>query len=181
MTQSTGMPGLRGADHIGITVPNLEEATAFLVNVLGFEPFFDKGPFRSDGDWMQDELNVHPRAVMRRLRFFRCGHGSNLELFEYEAPEQVNTPPRNSDVGGHHVALFVDDIHAAVEHLQQHGVRVLGVPKQVPAADPNGGLWWVYFLSPWGMQFELVSYVGEDKPYARNLTRRLWNPSQPAN
>lgn len=180
MTMCNSLPGLRGIDHIGVTVPDLEEATRFLVDVLGFEPYFDKGPFRSDATWMQDELNVHPEAVMRRLRLFRCGHGSNLELFEYEAPEQQTSPPRNSDVGGGHVALFVDDIQAAVTHLEHHGVRVLGRPKRVPSNDPNGGVWWVYFLSPWGMQFELVSYTKNDKPYEHALQRKLWNPCYPA-
>ena len=30
-----GIPGLRGSDHIGITVPDLDEAENFLVEVLG--------------------------------------------------------------------------------------------------------------------------------------------------
>jgi catechol-2,3-dioxygenase len=32
---SQGLPGLRGGDHIGITVPDLEEATRFFVDNLG--------------------------------------------------------------------------------------------------------------------------------------------------
>ena len=104
-----GMPGLRGTDHIGITVPNLEQATDFFVNVIGCEQVYDQGPFRAADDWMATHLNVHPRAVMRKLRFFRCFNGSNYEVFEYESPDQVATAPRNSDVGGHHLALYVDD------------------------------------------------------------------------
>jgi len=30
-----GLPGLVGADHIGITVPDLEAATRFFVDVIG--------------------------------------------------------------------------------------------------------------------------------------------------
>ena len=30
-----GVPGLRGHDHTGITVPDIKEATNFFVNVLG--------------------------------------------------------------------------------------------------------------------------------------------------
>ena len=37
MAHTAGLPGLTGVDHIGFTVPNLEEARAFLVNVLGCE------------------------------------------------------------------------------------------------------------------------------------------------
>ena len=36
--------------------------------------------------------------------------------------------PRNSDIGGHHVALYVDDLDAAIEHLRAHGVHGLDGP-----------------------------------------------------
>ena len=35
--ESPALPGLRGVDHIGITVPDMEQATAFFVDVLGCE------------------------------------------------------------------------------------------------------------------------------------------------
>ena len=31
----TGIPGLRRGDHVGITVPDMEQAHAFFVDVLG--------------------------------------------------------------------------------------------------------------------------------------------------
>lgn len=174
---SKGLPGLRGADHIGFTVPDLDEAVAFFVDVLGCEAFYDLGPFQADDDWMETHLNVHPRTVMRRLKFLRCGHGSNFELFEYEAPDQRSEPPRNSDVGGHHLALYVDDIDAAVAYLRDKGVRILGEPT-VRTIGPSAGQTWVYFLSPWGMQLELVSFPG-GKGYERDTDRRLWHPARP--
>ena len=45
-TASMGLPGLRRLDHIGFTVPDLDEATAFLVDVLGCEYLYTLGPFR---------------------------------------------------------------------------------------------------------------------------------------
>jgi glyoxylase I family protein len=104
---------------------------------------------------MATHLNVHPRTRMRNC-FFRVGEQAILEVFEYRAPEQNAVPPRNSDVGGHHVALYVDDLDAAVAHLREHGVRVLGEP--TVSSGAHEGQRWVYFLAPWGMQFELVSY-----------------------
>ena len=110
-----GLPGLSRVDHIGFTVPDLAEARAFLVDVLGCEYLYSLGPFvHEDTDWMAEHLNVHPRAVMRRNSFFRFGGQAIFEVFSYEAPDQNATPPRNSDVGGHHVALYVDDLDAAV-------------------------------------------------------------------
>lgn len=154
-----GLPGLTGVDHIGFTVPDLAEARTWLVDVLGCEYLYSLGPFADEvGDWMAEHLNVHPRAVIRRNSFFRCGDRAIFEVFHYEAEDQDGTPPRNSDVGGHHVALYVDDLDLAVAHLRDHGVRVLGDPTASTGA--HEGQRWVYFLSPWGMQFELVSYPG---------------------
>ena len=123
-----GMPGLRGTDHIGFTVPDLEQAVDFFVNVIGCEPFYELGPFEAEDDWMAVHLNVHPRTVMKRLKFLRCGHGTNFELFEYQAPDQNRAQPKNSDIGGHHLAFYVDDIDAAIAHLKQHGVQFQGEP-----------------------------------------------------
>ena len=72
--------------------------------------------------------------------------------------------PRNSDVGGHHVALYVDDLDVAVDHLRAHDVRVFDGP--TASRGPAAGNRWIYFLSPWGMQFELVSYP-DGKAYDR--------------
>lgn len=173
-----GLPGLRGTDHIGFTVPDLDEAIAFFVDVIGCEAFYELGPFRADDDWMQAHLDVHPRTVMKKLRFLRCRHGSNFELFEYEAPDQRRSQPRNSDVGGHHLAFYVEDIDAAVAHLKARGVRVLGEPT-VRTSGPSAGQTWVYFLAPWGMQLELVSFP-QGKGYERDTPARLWHPARPA-
>lgn len=175
-SNSKGLPGLRGTDHIGFTVPDLDAAVDFFVNVIGCEAFYDLGPFKSDDDWMHTHLNVHPRTVMKRLKFLRCQHGSNFEIFEYEAPDQNRQQPRNSDIGGHHLAFYVDDMEAALAHLRAHGVKILGEPTL--SKNASAGQTWVYFLSPWGMQLELVSYPG-GKGYEKDTERRLWHPAKP--
>lgn len=151
-----GIPGLRRLDHVGFTVPDLEEASRFLEDVLGCEYLYSMGPFASEGDWMASHLNVHPRAVMRELRFFRCGRQAVFEVFQYSAPDQNEVLPKNSDHGGHHVALYVDDLDSAVDYLRSKEVTVLGEP--TASEGPGEGNRWIYFLAPWGMQFELVSY-----------------------
>jgi len=174
-----GMPGVRGVEHIGFTVPDIEQATRFFVDVLGCTHVYSL-PSLSDpnGEWMTEHLDVHPRAVAESIRFFRCGHGSNFEIFQYSSPDQEKTQPRNSDVGGHHLAFYVDDFAAALAFLREHKVRVLGEPT-VRTTGPNAGQTWVYFQAPWGMQFELVSFPG-GKGYEAMTTQRLWNPTRPA-
>jgi catechol 2,3-dioxygenase-like lactoylglutathione lyase family enzyme len=170
-----GLPGMRGPDHVGFTVPELEPAVAFFTETLGCEAFYPLGPFSGgDSTWMQDHLNVDPRATIPAMRLVRCGNGANLEIFQYTAPEQDMTPPRNSDVGGHHVAFYVDDMAAAVAYLRGKGVQVLGEPTTM-TEGPSAGETWVYFLAPWGMQLELVSYPG-GKAYEKDYSGRLWDP-----
>lgn len=172
-----GLPGFRGIDHIGITAPDFDQAARFFEDVLGFEPFYDQGPIGSpDSDFMQDMLNVHPRAEIRRVRHYRAGRGTNVELFEYASPDQRRQMPKNSDWGGHHLTLYVDDFDAAMEYLRSHGVRLMpGGGGPVISSGPEAGLRSCYFLTPWDLQMELISYP-EGKAYEKTTTRRLWDP-----
>lgn len=171
------LPRFRGTDHIGFTVPDLEEAHEFFVDVIGCEHVYTLGPFEHpEGDWMQEHLNVHPRTVMRELRFYRAGHGSNFEVFQYEPVGEPQPQPLNSDIGGHHLAFYVDDLDEAVAYLHARGVRVLGEP--TASSGASLGQRWVYFLSPWGMQFELVSFP-EGKAYEADARTVLWDARRP--
>jgi catechol 2,3-dioxygenase-like lactoylglutathione lyase family enzyme len=172
------MPGLRGTDHIGFTVPDLEQAVAFFRDVIGCDVVYAMGPQADDtGSRMRDKLNVHPRARIRDICVLRCKNGANFEIFEYSAPDQSRNMPRNSDWGGHHLAFYVDDIVAAIDHLRGHGVQILGEP-EFKTEGPSGGEAWVYFLAPWGMQMELVSYPG-GKNYEKAGSACLWDPRSP--
>jgi len=174
---SSGIPGLRGIDHVGVTVPDLDEAERFLVDVLGAEHIYTLPAKRDDvGDWMTTQLGVHPRTVIDEIRFYRLGDGSNLEVFRYTPADGQAPEPRNSDIGGHHLALYVDDMDAAIAHLRAHDVEIMGEP--VASAGPAAGQRWLYFRAPWGMQFELVSFP-EGKAYESGAARRLWHPAHP--
>lgn len=171
------LPGLRGTDHIGFTVPDLDEADDFFVKVIGCDRVYSLGPFeREDGDWMLEHLNVHPRTVMRKLVFYRCRFGPNFEVFQYEPADGQAPQPRNSDLGGHHLAFYVDDLDSAVAYLREKGIRVLGEPTE--SRNASEGQRWVYFLSPWGMQFELVSFPN-GKAYEKDASVLLWHPAHP--
>lgn len=172
------LPTLHGTDHIGFTVPDIEQATRFFVDIIGCEYVYSLGPFKSDDDWMQEHLNVHPRTVMKEIRFFRCGNGSNFELFEYQAADGQSPQPRNSDVGGHHLAFYVDDLDEAIDYLKRNNVEIMGSPTS--SKNASEGQRWVYFLSPWGMQLELVSYP-KGKKYEAESDVILWHPKFPGN
>jgi len=172
-----GIPGLRGVDHLGVTVPDLDDAERFFIDVLGAIPIYTLGAKQSDDDWMLSHLGVHPRTVISEIRFYRLGNGMNFELFKYDAADGQAEEPKNSDIGGHHVALYVDDMDVAIEHLRSHNVEIMGEP--TASAQAAKGQRWLYFRSPWGMQFELVSYP-QGKAYEKDAAVKLWHPARPA-
>jgi catechol 2,3-dioxygenase-like lactoylglutathione lyase family enzyme len=172
------IPGLHGHDHTGITVPDVKEATAFFTDVIGCEHAMSFGPFSDDkGTFMQDVVNVNPRAVIDEIAMVRCGYGSNIELFQYRSPDQAKTLPKNSDIGGHHIALYVDDIEKAAAYLKSKNVKTLQGP--IPITEgPAAGQSILYFFAPWGLQMELISYP-KGMAYEKTAKSILWSTTAP--
>ena len=154
-------------------MPSLEEAHRFLVEVLGAKLVFDGGEI-ADDHTVTRVLGAN-RGDRARYRFYRLGHGLNLEVFEYDT-EDRGSHPGNHQGGGHHLALYVDAIAPAVAHLRAHGVGV-DDPEHI-ADGPAAGSDWAYFKAPWGLQMELVSYPN-GKGYERDAEVRLWHPAHP--
>jgi catechol 2,3-dioxygenase-like lactoylglutathione lyase family enzyme len=177
VAHADGIPGLRGHDHTGITVPDMKQATDFFINVLGCKEAMSFGPFSDDKtDFMTQLVNVNPRAVINQITLVRCGYGSNIELFQYTSPDQKNMTPKNSDIGGYHIAFYVDDIKAAKAYLDSKGVKTFfNLPvNQGPAAGQSI----FYFLAPWGLQLEAISYP-HGMAYEKTSPIKLWSPTDP--
>lgn len=172
------LPGLRGTDHVGLTVPDLEQAITFFTEVIGCELIYRMGPFIDDGNWFADELGLDPRARIPAMSLMRCRTGVNLELFQYEAPHQRKELPRMSDWGGHHLAFYVDDIDAALAGLREHHVDILGRLKPGLGPEAGDGTGWIFFRAPWGLPLELVSYPN-GRAYEATTPARLWNAAYP--
>jgi catechol 2,3-dioxygenase-like lactoylglutathione lyase family enzyme len=266
------LPGLRGLDHYAITVPDVDEATAFLVKEFNAQFLYKQTPVEDrTGDFMARQLGVHPRASCDVV-LLRLGPTSNVELFEYRAHSQrrswphageagahgwgLTTPashrldvpwgmpagrvvtsdgpvditrafytvpdlsaavtfftgplggllvswqdgaavialgpvsevelraatvpgariPANSDIGGHHLALYTTDLPAAVAALHLvPGVEVLGEPQCIDEGGPIDGTRWIYFRAPWGLQLELVN-LPPHLPYEQNTAARRYVP-----
>jgi catechol 2,3-dioxygenase-like lactoylglutathione lyase family enzyme len=179
-TTMTAVPGIRGMEHVGLTVPDIAEAIEFFVTVLGCEHLYDIGPFRDDeGTWFADNLDLDPRCVIPRGALLRCGNGSNFELFEYQVDGQRRELPRMSDWGGTHFAFYVDDMAAALADLEARGVRVLGGAKDGLGVEAGDGSSFAHFLAPWGQLLEFVSFPN-GKVYMEGRDRLLWHPVTPS-
>lgn len=153
---SRRLPGLRHVDHAAFTVPDLDEAVDFFVEVLGAEELYRsrRGP---DPSFMPLHFDVPPDASLE-LSMLRFPPNLNIELFQWHSADKRPDHPRHSDRGGHHLCLIVDDVDDAVAHLRTiPGVEVLGGRKEVGPDSPTvAGNRWTYFLTPWGLLMELV-------------------------
>jgi len=157
------MPGVEGMDHVGITIPNLDEAVAFYSTLLGAHEIFRLGPFDArefdqvDGkDWAEAHVNVvDGRFTIAMLEY---GNGSRLELFQYDRPtDRRSTPPKNSDLGGHHIAFKVTNLDKVLEMKNEFSLRFMAGPIAI-TEGPAAGQRIIYVLDPWDNQLELVEY-----------------------
>jgi catechol 2,3-dioxygenase-like lactoylglutathione lyase family enzyme len=169
--------GLVGVDHVGLTVPDINEAVEWFEDVMGAVAPLTFGPISDPtGNLMHDLLDVDPRAVIKQITVLRIGHSANIELFEYSAPGQRRDHPRNSDWSGHHIAFYVRDIDEAVEYMRSRGVEKLQGP--LPITDgPAAGQTINYFRTPFGTFIELISYP-KGMAYERTAHKDLWSPKQ---
>lgn len=158
------VPGLSHVDHVGITVPDLDAASAFYCAAFGGTELYRLGPFDAaempamdDGrDWTEAHVNV--AGARLTIAMLRIAPNLMLELFRYEKPDDSRrTPPRNCDLGGHHIAFKVEKLEPALAVLADHGCRVMAGPI-VLDQGPCAGLRINYVLDPWGNQLELVEY-----------------------
>lgn len=149
-------PMIRGVDHVGLTVPDLAEAVAFLEAAFDCSELYRIGPFEPEDDWMNRHLGVDRSARIPEIVVMSIGDGARLELFAYEALDQNKEIPRNSDIGAHHIAFYTDDMPNAIARVEAAGGTIMGEATSM-TEGPTAGETWVYVLAPWGGQFELVT------------------------
>ncbi|MFG1914409.1 VOC family protein [Micromonospora sp. NPDC048898] len=156
-----GVPTARRVDHVGMTVSDLDAAVDLLVAGLGGELVYSLPTLSHSDDWMAVHLDVHPRASAR-IALVRLGPVTNVELFQYQAPDQVSVPPRPHEVGSHHLGLYVDDVDKAAAHLLRRlDVHPAGPAYTEPADSPRAGVRWIRMITPWGLSFEVRSVPPE--------------------
>jgi len=175
VSDSDTLPTAEFVHHVAITVPDLDEALDLFVEVLGCEELYRKGPFGDpEGDSMERRLNVHPDATAE-LVMLRCGPTMNLELFEWDAPDQDETPPTLADNGATHLGIQVESIDSALDALSgRDDVEILDEPK-TNDDGPTAGLTYVFCRTDWGLMLELLE-VPESMPYTDDTDGRLFGP-----
>src|SRR3546814_5797566 len=85
-------PVIRGVNHIGITVPDIEAAKAFLADAFGgqliYQSFGPQDPPRQ-GPEFERAVGAFPGTVVRAQAMVKIGTGPDIELFEMHGPQQA--------------------------------------------------------------------------------------------
>jgi catechol 2,3-dioxygenase-like lactoylglutathione lyase family enzyme len=151
MTQPEG-----GIDHIGITVPNLDDASRFLERALGATPMYDT--VRRDkpmsGAALDTQLDLAQGTTLVAMRMMKLANGPGIELFEMSGtPQQKVATP--GDLGLQHFALHVADIQAAADRFVAAGGQLVTGPNVMFGSSEADASKFLYARTPWGTIVEL--------------------------
>lgn len=177
MPERTTTPVLRGVDHIGLTVPDVERASDFLARAFGAVPFYDVQPGDAPpmaGSETERQLGLPRGAKIVHMRLMRIGEGPSLELFQFADVAQ-QAAAALSDVGLQHFALYVDEIAAAAQRFTEAGGRLLSPPHPLAGVEGRAGNAGVYGLAPWGGLIELIAYPAGIE-YPPDAPGSRWTP-----
>jgi catechol 2,3-dioxygenase-like lactoylglutathione lyase family enzyme len=138
------------ANHVGLTVSDLECSVAFYRDLLGFNIAYERGEVTAE--YMPRLVGI-PGA---RLKIVGLDiPGLHIDLVEYIEPKGGTAAGTTADVGNLHIGFSVDDLWAAYRHLSAAGVRFKSEPVS-PTTGPNKGGWAVYFVDPDGVTLEMI-------------------------
>lgn len=113
----------RGINHIGLTVPDIEEATEFFKKGLDGKIAYDsqrKDEEPRGGKHVEHILGIGEGVQIVHKRMMVFGNGPNIEMFEFENAKQRG-PESLQDVGYTHISFYVDDFEAAVAKVRSAG------------------------------------------------------------
>lgn len=168
---------IRGIDHIGLTVPDIEEATQFFKQAFGARICYDtltpQQPAQ-EGAESEQKLGLREGAKVRHIRLIQIGQGASIEMFQFENTQQ-RSPALAVDYGIQHMALYVEDMSEAIRHFESAGGILLSSPNPLPNVEKGEEHLFVYGRAPWGTLIELLSYPhGIDYPQTSESHR--WTP-----
>ena len=139
-------------DHIGITVANLESATAFFVG-LGLEL---EGTGSVEGEFVETVCGI-PGAKCEIAMLRPPGEGARLELSSFVTPDHVpgSTAPMANEIGLRNVSFEVGDLQAAVDAVAADGYGLIG-----GIGEYENSVRMAYVRGPEGIIVSLFEQIG---------------------
>jgi catechol 2,3-dioxygenase-like lactoylglutathione lyase family enzyme len=117
------MSRIQRFDHVGITVADLEAATAFFVG-LGLEV---EGRMFMEGDFVNTVIGI-PDSRSEIVMLRAPDGGTGLELSSFIRPDHKPGSPAamSNELGLRNVAFEVDNLQAVVDRLAADGFGLVG-------------------------------------------------------
>jgi catechol 2,3-dioxygenase-like lactoylglutathione lyase family enzyme len=117
------MAQLRAFDHVGITVADLDAATAFFVG-LGLEV---EGRTFVEGEFIDTVCGI-PDSRTEIVMLRPPGGGTALELSSFTRPDHAPGSPTAmaNELGLRSVAFEIDDLQATVDRVAADGYGLVG-------------------------------------------------------
>ena len=114
------------ADHVALSVEDMEATIAFYRDVIGMQKVFDR-----QFDVMMGKL-IGTEGTKVRIVHMEL-NDSKVELFDYAYPKGREPRPdrSQSDFGLTHIGFIVEDFWATYQHLLDHGVTFLAEPVEI--------------------------------------------------
>lgn len=169
-------PNIRGIEHVGITVPDIDAAETFLARAFGAVRVYDALREPVGGLELEVHLGLPGGAAILRARMLRLADGANVELFQYGGVPQ-RPVHRPSDLGLQHLAIQVSDIRAAIDRVVAAGGEQLSAPLDLPERASGAGNLFAYLRAPWGTTIELIAWASPEA-YERDTEVRAWRPGR---
>ena len=123
-TEKSAPPRVRSFDHVGITVADLDAATAFFAS-LGLEVLGE--PMAVEGEFLDTVIGI-PDSRTRIVMLRAPSGGTTLELSRFTRPdhEPGSAAPMANELGIRNVAFMVDDLDAMIQRVEADGYAVIG-------------------------------------------------------
>ena len=155
---------LTGLAHSALCVPDVDAATRWYVETLGFTVL--SPPFLMEGDAIErdmGEIIPNPRLKAAIVGIPDAGDRV-IEIIEYPGTTSRARPSDASvvDVGLTHIGLTCDDIDTTRAELESRGVTFL-----TSAIASVAGLRTTWFHDPWGTVLILMEKSKPAEPYYR--------------
>jgi len=146
------MAHIQRFDHIGITVADLDSATAFFVG-LGLEV---EGTGSVQGEFVETVCGI-PGAHCQIVMLKSPGDGYRLELSSFITPDHVPGSPAAmaNEIGLRNVSFEVGDFQAAVDAVAAGGYGLVG-----GIGEYEGSVRMAYVRGPDGIVVSLLEQIG---------------------
>lgn len=154
-TGGSAAVGAANLDHVGLVVPDLDQAVAFFSEVFGARLVFRMDRFIDPTGAASRRLGAKPGSGFALAMLAWGDH--ELELLQWwPAGEARGSEP--DAVGTAHVAVGVPDVSAALDVLRSvPGVEIIGEPVTF-TEGPTPGLTNAFARAPWGLLIELMQW-----------------------